>query len=95
MHANPWVLGLIVVLLVPKQVVSVHCNERLYGTPKPQDCVAALSNLQTGNGEKRLFVEQQLRTKQPQGNWQPIVDPRPVGAQQEIVQIPKLWSHGL
>ena len=56
-------------------------------------CVWALSAVPTETAI-RFFVEQQLRTELPQANWAPFVDLRPFGSQGDVVQVPKIWSHG-
>lgn len=42
----------------------------------------------------QFFVEQQLRTGLPEANWARFADPRTSGSQKEVLQVPKLWSHG-
>ena len=88
------IFGLIAIHTILAKAVSVFCSERLYGTPNYQDCATVWSFIASGDTHARLFVEQQLRTKPPQWDWPSIVDPRSPESRQDIVQVPKLWSHG-
>lgn len=72
---------------------SVFCSREVFGIPKYRDCANALSAVPTDN-VIQFFVEQQLRNPSPGADWSMFVDPRPVGSQQEIVQLPKFWSQG-
>ena len=53
--------------------------------------MAALSAMPRDQ-DTRFFVEQQLRTRLPEGDWPPFLDPRPVELREEVVQVPKFWS---
>lgn len=71
----------------------VFCSRDVFGIPDYRDCMDALSSVPTEN-VIHFFVEQQLRTGLPEAGWAPFTDPRPTGSQKEIMQVPKLWSHG-
>lgn len=71
----------------------VFCSREIFGVPKYSDCAGALSAVPTDN-VIQFFVEQQLRTEPPEANWPQFFDPRPIGLQKAIVQVPKWWSRG-
>ena len=71
----------------------MFCSREVFGVPNYRDCTRTLSAIPTDN-VVQFFVEQQLRTALPGANWAPFVDPRPVGQQEPIVQVPKWWSYG-
>ena len=71
----------------------VFCSREVFGVPNYRDCTRALSAIPTDN-VVQFFVEQQLRTALPGANWPSFRDPRPVGQQEPIVQVPKWWSYG-
>lgn len=76
------------------RATSVYCSAAIYGIPDLQSCISALANIRPNDYAKRLFVEQQLRTSPPEGNWKAMIDPRPAATQEDIAQIPKWWSFG-
>ncbi len=88
------VFGLIAICSNSARAASVFCSERLYGSPTYKDCVGALQYIDPSDSQGRLFVEQQLRAKPPQGDWKAISDPRVPAFRQSIAQIPKWWSNG-
>ena len=71
----------------------VFCSRENFGVPQYRSCMDALSSLRTEE-IPRFFVEQQLRTTMPDGDWPPFVDHGPGRTQKDIVQIPKWWTRG-
>ena len=72
---------------------SVFCSREVFGRPRYRDCMQALSAVPTDKFVQ-FFVEQQLRTDFPGASWPQFVDPRPLGRQKKVVQVPKLWNYG-
>ena len=69
------------------------CSRDTFGSPRYSDCSSALLALPTSK-DAQFFVEQQLRTQFPRGDWPLFTDPRPPGLRKEIVQIPRFWNIG-
>lgn len=80
--------------LISVNAASVFCSQNVYGSPTYSEC-STLFNSLPNDADKRLFVEQQLRSALPAAGWVATADSRPQGSKEDIVQIPKWWNAGV
>lgn len=87
-------LRLMFLLLPPITVFAeLFCSQAIYGTPKAEDCLQALAAIGSTDQTPRYFIEIQLLTSSPGGDWQAFRDPRSQMYQTQSIQLPKYWTY--
>ena len=85
----------VIFLLLPPPTVFAEfvCSRVIYGSPNDSDCLQALAAIPFEDQTPRYFIETQLLTSPPGGNWAGFRDPRSPMYRSQSVQLPKYWTY--